>query len=34
MNPREEQDLRVEIADAVEDKCLWRDINEQRREYH
>lgn len=23
MNPREEQDLRAEIADAVEDKCLY-----------
>lgn len=22
MNPKEEQDLRAEIADAVEDKCL------------
>lgn len=23
MNPREEQNLRAEIADAVEDKCLY-----------
>lgn len=23
MNPKEEQDLRAEIADAVEDKCLY-----------
>ena len=26
MNPREEQDLRTEIADAVEDKCLYMGV--------
>ena len=26
MNPREEQDLRAEIVDAVEDKCLYMGI--------
>ena len=26
MNPREEQDLRAEIADAVEDKCLYMGV--------
>lgn len=26
MNPKEEQDLRAEIADAVEDKCLYMGV--------
>lgn len=26
MNPREEQDLRAEIADAVEDKCIYMGV--------
>lgn len=26
MNPREEQDLRAEIADAVENKCLYMGV--------
>ncbi len=26
MNPKEEQDLRAEIADAVEDKCLYMSV--------
>lgn len=26
MNPKEEQDLRSEIADAVEDKCLYMGV--------
>lgn len=26
MNPREEQNLRAEIADAVEDKCLYMGV--------
>ena len=26
MNPKEEQDLRAEMADAVEDKCLYMGV--------
>ena len=26
MNPKEEQDLRAEIADSVEDKCLYMGV--------
>lgn len=26
MNPKEEQDLRAEIAEAVEDKCLYMGV--------